>query len=131
MDRSAIMRSVKSKNTKPELVVTRLIHSLGYRYRLHVKALPGNPDLVFPSRRNIINIHGCFWHGHNCRRGARLPKENSDYWREKLTRNRDRDLQTEKELQAAGWDVLTIWECETPSKQHTDLALKLRHFLDE
>jgi DNA mismatch endonuclease (patch repair protein) len=131
MDRSAIMRSVKSKNTRPELVVRRLIHSLGYRYRLHVKALPGNPDLVFPSRRKIINIHGCFWHGHDCRRGARLPKENSDYWREKLTRNRDRDLQSEKELQVAGWDVLTIWECETPLKQHADLALKIQRFLNQ
>lgn len=110
--RSRTMRAVKGKNTKPELLVRCLIHRLGYRYRLHRKDLPGKPDLAFPGRRKAIFIHGCFWHGHDCRRGARVPKTNRDYWVTKIRRNQDRDASHLQELKQMGWDVLTIWECQ-------------------
>lgn len=110
--RSRIMRAVKGKDTKPEWVVRRLVHALGYRYRLHRKDLPGKPDLVFGPRRKVIFVHGCFWHGHHCKRGARVPKTNRDYWVQKVQRNRDRDTATQKALQDAGWSVLILWECE-------------------
>lgn len=110
--RSRIMRAVKAKDTKPEIAVRRLVHALGYRYRLHRRDLPGRPDLVFGPRRKLIFVHGCFWHGHNCKRGARMPKANADYWRAKIDRNRERDRTNSEALRASGWDVLTIWECE-------------------
>lgn len=112
VERSRIMRAVKSQDTKPELAVRQMVHRLGYRYRLHRKDLPGKPDLVFPSRRKVIFVHGCFWHGHNCKRGARVPKTNRKYWENKIKRNRDRDQSTYKSLLAEGWASLTIWECE-------------------
>jgi len=89
--RSDIMRAVKSKDTTPEMVVRRLIHGIGYRYRLHGKELPGKPDLVFAGRRKVIFVDGCFWHGHDCKRGARQPKANGDYWKPKIARNVQRD----------------------------------------
>lgn len=112
IDRSAIMRSVKSRDTKPEIVVRRLAHALGFRFRLHRHDLPGRPDLVFPGRRKLIFVNGCFWHGHDCKRGAREPKTNADYWRRKIQRNRERDAQALKDLAADDWRVLVIWECE-------------------
>lgn len=129
MDRSAVMRAVKSKDTTPELVMRRLVHGMGYRYRLHVKELPGKPDLVFPRRRKVILVNGCFWHGHSCKRGARQPKANAEYWRLKVQRNRDRDRQTEKALREAGWDVLTIWECQTAASQRDELRSAIVQFL--
>ena len=117
MDSPAIRRrtmpAVKSKNTQPEMTVRRITHGMGYRYRLHRKDLPGKPDLVFPSRRKIIFVNGCFWHGHDCPRGARIPVTNRDYWRAKIERNKTRDIKARSALSNAGWDVLTIWECET------------------
>jgi len=110
--RSRIMRAVKSVDTGPEMIVRRMLHKLGYRYRLHRKDLPGKPDLVFPSRKAVIFVHGCFWHGHNCKRGARTPKTNTQYWTDKIRRNVERDAQTIADLKAAGWRVLVIWECE-------------------
>ena len=110
--RSRTMRAVKGKDTKPELLVRRLVHRLGYRYRLHRKDLPGKPDLAFPGRRKAIFIHGCFWHGHDCRRGARVPKTNRDYWEAKIRRNQDRDARHLQELKRMGWGALTIWECQ-------------------
>jgi DNA mismatch endonuclease (patch repair protein) len=107
------MRAVKDRNTSPEMAVRRLAHRLGYRYRLHSKALPGKPDLVFPSRRLIIFVHGCFWHGHDCRRGARIPKANNAYWVAKIGGNRERDIKQKASLEREGWSVATIWECET------------------
>lgn len=95
------MRAVKSKDTKPERIVRRLVHSLGYRFRLHRKDLPGVPDLVFPRLHKVIYVHGCFWHGHDCKRGARPPKENAECWREKIARNRKRDVFHLAELQNA------------------------------
>lgn len=119
------MRAVKSKNTTPELVVRRMLHSLGYRYRLHRNDLPGKPDLVFGSRKKLIFVHGCFWHGHDCKRGNRQPKTNAEYWRRKIGRNRERDSETQSALAAAGWNVLIIWECETK-----DADVLLSHLVD-
>lgn len=110
--RSRTMRAVRSKDTKPELIVRRLVHSLGFRFRLHRKDLPGSPDLVFPGRRKVLFVHGCFWHGHNCPRGARQPKHNAEYWTAKIARNRKRDHHVEHELSDAGWETCTLWECE-------------------
>lgn len=112
-ERSERMSRVRPKDTKPEMRVRRLIHSMGYRYRLHTSSLPGRPDLVFPGRRKAIFIHGCFWHRHSCKTGIRLPKSRLDFWVPKLEGNRQRDASNQARLQALGWDVLTIWECET------------------
>ncbi len=111
--RRRIMQSVKQKNTKPEMVVRKVLHGGGYRYRLHSKHLPGKPDVVFPSRRMAIFVHGCFWHGHNCKFG-RLPKSRLDYWGPKIGDNQARDQRNVEELTALGWSTLTVWECETP-----------------
>lgn len=110
--RSRTMRAIKSKDSKPELLIRRLIYALGYRYRLHRKELPGCPDLVFSSRQKVIFIHGCFWHGHHCKRGARMPKENSDYWCNKIAKNVQRDKKHLSDLRHIGWDVLVLWECD-------------------
>ncbi len=110
--RSAVMRRVKGRDTTPELKVRRLLTALGARYRLHRKDLPGKPDIVMAGRRLVIFVHGCFWHGHDCARGARVPKANRDYWLGKVGRNRERDGTSRAALEAAGWRVETIWECE-------------------
>lgn len=125
--RSAVMRAVKSRNTKPEMLVRRAAHALGYRFRLHRKDLPGSPDLVFPARRKVIFVHGCFWHGHDCPRGSRMPKTNADYWRAKIARNMARDERAREGLAALGWGTLTIWECEL--KKNERLAERLKSFL--
>ncbi|POR45555.1 very short patch repair endonuclease [Bosea psychrotolerans] len=127
--RSQIMRAVRSKDTTPEMIVRRLVHGMGYRYRLHRKELPGNPDLVFPGRRKIVFVNGCFWHGHGCLRGARQPKANADYWRAKIGRNVKRDCGNLQALESAGWQVLTVWECETPKTRRDALEEKLQSFL--
>jgi len=111
-DRSRIMAAVKSKDTTPEMIVRRLVHSLGFRFRLHLRSLPGSPDLVFPSRLKIINVHGCFWHMHACGR-CRIPSTRHSYWLAKLQRNRARDQRTRRQLRALGYHILTIWECQT------------------
>lgn len=128
--RSELMARVRSKDTKPELIVRRLLHSMGYRYRLHGQGLPGRPDLVFPRRRKAIQVHGCFWHGHQdpaCKL-ARAPRSRMEYWLPKLTANRERDERNERALAAAGWDQLTIWECQL--QDTNTLATVLRGFLD-
>ncbi len=112
------MRAVRSRDTKPEMKVRRLLHRLGYRYRLHRKDLPGTPDIVFGPRRKVIFVHGCFWHGHSCPRGARLPATNVDYWRRKINRNVERHAKQVEQLRAEGWATLVIWECQTAS-EHT------------
>jgi DNA mismatch endonuclease, patch repair protein len=111
-ERSAIMRAIKGSNTAPELKIRTLLHRAGYRYRLHVSDLPGKPDLVFPSRRAVLFVHGCFWHGHSCKRGARQPKSNAEYWLAKIEKNRERDKRARARLISQGWSVHTIWECE-------------------
>lgn len=120
------MRAVKGKDTGPEMVVRRLIYSLGYRYRLHRADLPGKPDLVFPSRKAVIFVHGCFWHGHNCPRGSRVPKTNRAYWVAKITKNSSRDLANTKALKSSGWRVLTLWEC---ALKEAKLKSRIRRFL--
>ena len=113
-ERSENMRRIRSKGMQPEVEVRKMVHHLGYRFRLHDPKLPGKPDLVFPSRRKIILVHGCFWHQHNSTRCkvTRLPKSNLNYWLQKLSTNVRRDALHKKALRAAGWKVLTIWECE-------------------
>ncbi|MBS0240148.1 MAG: DNA mismatch endonuclease Vsr [Proteobacteria bacterium] len=111
--RSENMRRIKSKGMKPEMVVRRTVHALGYRYRLHRKDLPGKPDLVFGPRRKVIFVHGCFWHGHDCKEGNRRPKSNIDYWHAKISNNHLRDFAQQQLLQGMGWSVLVIWECES------------------
>jgi DNA mismatch endonuclease (patch repair protein) len=127
-DRSRIMRAVKGSDTGPEMTVRRLVHGMGYRFRLHRKDLPGKPDLVFPRLHKVVFVHGCFWHGHNCARGARVPKANAEYWRTKITRNGVRDATTIAALRAEGWRSAVIWECELnkPARVRTRLARFLR-----
>jgi DNA mismatch endonuclease (patch repair protein) len=125
--RSAVMRRVKGKDTGPELQVRRLIWGLGARYRLHRADLPGKPDLVLAGRRLAIFVHGCFWHGHDCARGARVPKANRAYWIAKVGRNRARDIAARGALDALGWRVETIWECEL--KDREALAARVRGWL--
>jgi DNA mismatch endonuclease (patch repair protein) len=110
--RSAVMRRVKGRDTGPEMEVRRALTRLGARYRLHRKDLPGSPDLVMAGRRLAIFVHGCFWHGHDCARGARVPKQNRDYWTAKVACNRARDASAREALEASGWHVETLWECE-------------------
>jgi len=110
--RSAVMRRVKGRDTSPELAVRRALTALGARYRLQRKELPGSPDIVMAGRRLAIFVHGCFWHGHDCARGARVPKANRDYWTAKIARNRARDDRSRAALEALGWGVETLWECE-------------------
>lgn len=121
------MRAVRSKDTQPELVVRRLAHGLGYRFRLHRKDLPGTPDIVFPGLRSAILVHGCFWHGHEDCSRARRPKTNSQFWNEKIERNRQRDRDNERALAKLGWRILTVWQCET--KDRGALCSVLRAFL--
>ncbi len=110
--RSAVMRRVKARDTTPELKVRKALTKLGVRYRLHRKDLPGNPDIVMPGRGLALFVHGCFWHGHDCARGARVPKQNRDYWVGKVGRNVARDARSREALAEQGWRVETIWECE-------------------
>lgn len=125
--RSRCMSRIRGKNTSPEKVVRGLAYSLGYRYRLHDRRLPGTPDLVFRGRRKIIFVHGCFWHMHDCRYGKVRPKTNSAFWEAKRTRNTQRDREHMEKLEALGWTVLVIWECET--KDITTLTQRLQAFL--
>jgi DNA mismatch endonuclease (patch repair protein) len=110
--RSALMSRIRGKNTRPELIVRKLVYAAGYRYRLHVRKLPGSPDLVFAGRKKVIFVHGCFWHLHDNCKAARIPKSRVEFWREKLHGNKLRDERTAETLRLAGWDVLVVWECE-------------------
>jgi DNA mismatch endonuclease (patch repair protein) len=121
--RSQVMRQVKGKGTAPELRVRRLLWAMGLRYRLHRRDLPGAPDIVLPGRRLAVFVHGCFWHGHDCARGARTPKQNRDYWTAKIARNRSRDERSQAGLRALGWTALVVWECEL--KDEAALKAKL------
>jgi DNA mismatch endonuclease (patch repair protein) len=123
--RSAVMRGVKGKDTAPEMTVRRRLTRMGVRYRLHRADLPGKPDIVMAGRKLAIFVHGCFWHGHACARGARVPKANRDYWVAKVRRNVSRDETHRASLQAAGWRVLVLWECGL--KDDGALEARLRH----
>jgi len=109
--RSYIMSRVASKNTGPELAVRKLLHGLGYRYRLHKRGLPGSPDIVFQKRKKVIFVHGCFWHGHSCKYG-RLPESRPEYWGPKIGANRERDERNMQKLKELGWKTLVVWQCE-------------------
>ncbi|WLI35609.1 very short patch repair endonuclease [Pseudomonas sp. FP818] len=106
------MAKVKSKGSKPEMVVRRLLFSLGYRYRLHDRSLPGSPDIIFKRKKKVIFVHGCFWHRHDGCPLARLPKSRLDFWIPKLEGNREHDTRTQHQLESQGWEVFVIWECE-------------------
>ncbi|MBN1518271.1 DNA mismatch endonuclease Vsr [Candidatus Sumerlaeota bacterium] len=127
--RSENMRQIRSKDTKPEMVVRRLIFSMGFRYRLHRKNLPGKPDLVFAGKKKVIFVHGCFWHQHHLKTclDSRMPKSNQEYWKPKLMRNVERDKANRKALKKIGWSVLVVWECEI--KKCDKLRARLYSFL--
>lgn len=126
--RSAQMALIKASDTKPELRVRRALHAAGLRYRLHEKQLPGKPDIVFPSRRTVVFVHGCFWHQHpseDCKL-ARMPKSRLDFWAPKLAGNRSRDERVEATLREQGWRVIVVWECQTKPADLTNLAIELK-----
>jgi DNA mismatch endonuclease (patch repair protein) len=126
--RSDNMARIRSKDTTPELTLRRLVHAMGYRFRLHRKDLPGKPDLVFSARKKVIFLHGCFWHQHKGCREGRLPGTRVEYWAPKLARNRERDALSEAALKSLGWGVLTLWECEV-EKDRAGVSKQLRRFL--
>jgi DNA mismatch endonuclease (patch repair protein) len=127
-DRSAIMRAVPGRDTSAEMKVRRLLRAIAPGYRLHRKDIPGNPDIAYVGAKRAIFVNGCFWHGHDCRRGARMPKTNAAYWLAKIGRNRARDVRTLAALEALGWRALVIWECELADE--AALAARLREFLE-
>lgn len=126
-ERSERMARVRGKDTKPEWIVRRLVHSLGFRYRLHHKKLPGHPDLTFASRRKVLFVHGCFWHRHEGCSLARMPKSRLKFWGDKLEANRRRDIHNEAKLRELGWDPLVVWECELRDKK--SLVNRITQFL--
>ena len=125
--RSAVMRAVKSRDTTPERIVREILRGFAPHYRLHRKDVPGQPDIAYVGRRLAIFVHGCFWHGHDCKRGARMPKANADYWKTKIAKNRARDAVHQEKLVASGWRALIVWECELKDKDA--LEKKLHEFL--
>jgi len=126
--RSYIMSQVGQKDTKPEIILRSLIHKMGYRFRLHRKDLPGSPDIVFPKYKKVIFVHGCFWHGHDDCKRATIPKTNSTYWKNKISKNKERDSRVIKELQELGWRSLILWSCEIDSESK-ELKNKVRDYL--
>lgn len=131
LERSARMAKVRGRDSKPEMVVRRMVHAMGFRYRLHDRKLPGSPDLVFPRLRKVIFVHGCFWHRHpdpTCKL-ARMPKSRLDFWEPKLQGNRERDVRHHAELKALGWRIFVVWECRMRDKEQ--LENDLRAFLTE
>jgi DNA mismatch endonuclease, patch repair protein len=126
--RSELMSRIRGKHTGPELLVRRLVHGLGYRYRLHVRNLPGTPDLAFASRKKAILVHGCFWHRHNCGMAA-TPKTRPDFWKRKFVDNVRRDKRATRGLSRMGWSTMVVWECQTSSSM-TDLGRRIQEFLD-
>jgi len=126
--RSEIMSVIKSTNTKPELFVRKLIHSMGYRFRLHDSKLPGKPDLVFKKYKKVIFIHGCFWHGHRKCKRSYLPNSNKEFWKNKITKNKKRDIRNYKLLSKLGWEYLIIWQCDIRKE---DLKKIINNFLKE
>lgn len=119
--RSRMMSGIKGKNTKPELMVRKALHDRGFRYRLHVSNLPGKPDMVFPKWNAVIFVNGCFWHGHDCHL-HKLPSTRTEFWKEKIDRNRTRDATVRKLLRETGWRVLTIWECTLRGREKIGLG---------
>ena len=128
--RSYNMSRIKGKNTKPELLVRKWLWAHGYRYRLHRKDLPGKPDIVFPGRKKVVFVHGCFWHKHNCRY-FKWPETNSEFWKTKIESNVKRDKENYRKLNNEGWEYLVVWERETKSRQSSSLAKKIQIFLSD
>jgi len=126
--RSRVMARVKGKNTGPELLVRKMVFAAGYRYRIHVKDLPGSPDLIFPGKRKVIFVHGCFWHRHDGCKLARMPKSRIDFWSAKLNGNKLRDMRTFDALRRSGWQVMVVWECELRDLE--GVAKTIQIFLD-
>lgn len=127
LERSDRMRLIRSRDTKPEMAVRRLLSRLGYRYRLHDRNLPGHPDIVFNTRRKLIFVHGCFWHGHQRCRLTRMPKSKLEYWKPKLEANTRRDARSQRQLRRNGWGILVVWECQLSDLER--IASRLRRFL--
>ncbi|MGD0382269.1 MAG: DNA mismatch endonuclease Vsr [Thermoguttaceae bacterium] len=127
--RSEIMRAVHGTDTKPEMIVRRLVHALGYRYRLHVRSLPGTPDIVFPCRKSVIFVHGCFWHRHSCSDGQSMPRTRRRYWNKKFETNKMRDLKHKRQLRKTRWKILIVWECQTKARNVNKLEERLKKFL--
>lgn len=129
--RSELMRKVKRENTGIEVSVRRLVHSMGYRYRLHAPGLPGTPDIVFPGKKKAIFVHGCYWHHHEGCKLATTPKTNTEFWQNKFCDNTARDERKIRDLEALGWKVLVVWQCETKKANLELLEEKIRDFLEE
>ncbi len=129
--RSGLMAAIRSTDTQPELVVRRLVHGMGYRFRLHLRDLPGTPDLVFPGRGKVLFVHGCFWHRHRCAKGRSTPATNARFWSKKFEQNVRRDRRVCRDLQRAGWSIGVVWECQTKPKRLEQLAQRLERFLEE
>ncbi len=127
--RSKLMGRIRCKNTTPEMIVRKLVHGMGYRYRLHIRALPGCPDIVFPSRKKVIFVHGCFWHRHSGCENATMPKTRREFWRAKLTANKQRDKRNLRLLENSGWSCLVLWECELDDANQ--LAVRISEFLED
>ncbi len=129
--RSQIMSKISGKNTKPEITIRKIAHSLGYRFRLHKKDLPGKPDIVFPRYKKVIFVNGCFWHGHkNCTR-SKLPTTNKKFWKEKIEGNKKKDICNYRNLKKLDWDYLIIWQCEIKVGNRNKLENKIQKFLDK
>lgn len=126
--RRTTMKRVRSQDTKPEMMLRRMVYAMGYRYRLHRRGLPGKPDLAFISKKKVIFLHGCFWHGHDCRAGSKVPASNKDYWLPKLARTKERDQENLARLNALDWRVLIVWECELKDLEATKTMVA--HFLE-
>lgn len=124
-----MMSGIKAKDTKPELLIRRALFSKGFRYKLHDKNLPGKPDLVFPKYSAVIFVHGCFWHKHNCHL-FKWPKTNKIFWRKKLSRNNELDIQHYKKLKADGWYILVVWECALKGKDKKPLDWTINHIVN-
>lgn len=124
------MSHIRGKNTKPELLLRSLLHRAGFRFRLHAGKLPGRPDIVLPRYRTVIFVHGCFWHRHEGCSNATMPKTRTEFWRDKFARTVERDLQKQKELEALGWKVLTVWECELQSSPEKVINMAKNQLLD-
>ena len=127
--RSAIMSRIKGENTTPEIIVRKLLHSMGYRFRLHESKLPGTPDIVLPRHEKVIFVHGCFWHGHRRCSRATLPSTNIDFWRKKISGNKLRDARARRELRCSGWKVSVVWQCQL--KDPARLRGRLLGFLQD
>jgi DNA mismatch endonuclease (patch repair protein) len=127
--RSEVMANIRAKNTKPELAVRRALHAIGYRFRLHIRDLPGHPDIVIRKLKTVVQVKGCFWHGHSCLKGRR-PRQNAGYWGPKIAGNILRDRRNERRLRRAGWRVRTVWECRVRRMSEAQLKQNLRRLLE-